>query len=79
MNKEHWRLSVKAGDLVELSAYGRSIKTVTSFKEDLGIVLSSNDGNLQWVKVKWIRMDLTYSHPRKDLRKAKVRDEKSNT
>ncbi len=79
MNKEHWRLSVKAGDLVELSAYGRSIKTVTSFKEDLGIVLSSNDGNLQWVKVKWMRMNLTYSHPRKDLRKAKVRDEKSNT
>jgi len=70
---------VKAGELVELSAYGRSIKTVTSFKDDLGIVLSSNDGNLQWVKVKWIRMNLTYSHPRKDLRKAKVRDEKSNT
>ena len=70
---------MKVGELVELSAYGRSIKTVTSFKDDLGIVLSGNDGNLQWVKVKWIRMNLAYSHPRKDLRRAKVRDEKSNT
>ena len=70
---------MKAGDLFELSVYGRSIKTVTSFKDDLGVVLSGSDGNLQWVKVKWMRMNLTYSHPRKDLRKAKVRDEKSNT
>ena len=79
MNRGRWRLSVKPGELVELSAYGRSIKTVTSFKDDLGIVLSGNDGNLQWVKVKWVRKNLTYSHPRKDLRRAKVRDEKSNT
>ena len=79
MNRGRWRLSVKPGELVELSAYGRSIKTVTSFKDDVGVVLSGSDGNLQWVKVKWIRMNLAYSHPRKDLRKAKIRDEKSNT
>ena len=70
---------MKAGELVELSAYGRSIKTVSSLKGDLGIVLSDNDDNLQWVKVKWMRNNLTYNHLRKDLRRAKVRDEKSNT
>tara|TARA_R100000388_G_C7213900_1_gene145087 strand:- start:393 stop:605 length:213 start_codon:yes stop_codon:yes gene_type:complete len=70
---------VKAGDLVELSVYGRSIKTVMSFKDDLGIVLSDNDDNLEWVSVKWIRRGVRYEHPRKDLRKAKIRDEKSNT
>ena len=33
---------IKIGDLVELSAYGKSLKLLSEFREDVGIVIDWN-------------------------------------
>ena len=62
---------IKEGTLIELSAYGKQVKLIRRFRDDIGIVLqTAHDG--QSMHVKWTKSGFWWVN-RRDIKKVSVK------